>query len=123
MGAIVMHDAAESVVGDMPWCAKNRFAELTDALTDAEIKVEDDNGWGIVLASAEYRRLKFLDRLEAYRFAALHAPQIMGGGGWPEAAEWLDMQADMFGVEISQWVDPYDQPMPAPRDHIGEAGE
>jgi hypothetical protein len=44
--------------------------------------------------------LKFADRLDAYMWAAHHAPHIMGRDGWPELLTWINETAEFFGVDM-----------------------
>lgn len=103
MVAIIYHDAAESVVGDMPWGGKQDPA-LKAATDNAEFAVAQKNGWLQTIWGDDVARLKFLDRLEAYRFAKLHAPQIMDGNGWPRARQWLQLEADRLGAGIREYL-------------------
>jgi len=102
--ACILHDAPEYVTGDMPWGAKQDMV-LKHAMDGLEREAAKANGWTFDLGEdwtieqvEDYARLKFLDRLEAFRFAALHAPHILTGDGWPEAIDWLHAEADRLGV-------------------------
>lgn len=88
----IMHDAPEYVTGDMPGGAKHRYPGLKSIMDQIEDDAADTNGWGFKISETDADRLKFLDRLEPYLFAALHAPHILGGNGWPEAIAWLEAE-------------------------------
>jgi len=86
--AALTHDDGESVVGDMPYSAKR--GSLGVELRDAEVRAASAL-WGgsPLLQGDDMRWLKFADRLDAYMWAAHHAPHVMDRDGWPEAREWL----------------------------------
>lgn len=93
--AALIHDDGESVVGDMPYPAKT--GRLGRAYRDAESAVAKKI-WGAFprLTGLDEAWLKFADRLDAYMWAAHHAPHIMDRDGWPEAWEWLaEVAADL----------------------------
>jgi hypothetical protein len=81
------HDAGEHAVGDMPYTRKSpEFAAVLDA---AEAEVLADMGLDFGLTATEIRRLKLVDRLDAYLFAKHRRPGVLTGDGWPEQREWL----------------------------------
>ena len=89
--ACLCHDLGESKVGDVAWPAK-RDPILSDALDRLEAKALADMGMAYELSALDYRRLKYLDRLDAYLWAQHHAPQILDGDGWPEQQVWLNAE-------------------------------
>jgi hypothetical protein len=97
--ACILHDAPEAVTGDMPWGAK-RDPAIKAAMHHAEDQAAMVNGWTFWTDEVDTARLKFLDLLEAWRFAAVHAPHILAGDGWPEVIAWLFAEAERMGVEI-----------------------
>lgn len=99
--AALIHDDGESVVGDVPALAKDAH----DGILGHPCRVlECDaiiNLWGMgkdQWPQSEITWLKFADRLDAYMWAAHHAPHVLGGNGWPEARKWL--QATSWGLGI-----------------------
>jgi len=101
--AALIHDDGESVVGDVPFptmrAMEMRCAD--GALFLAECETEAVEGiWGACkpLGAHDIAWLKFADRLDAYMWAAHHAPHVLGGDGWPEARAWL--QAEAWGLGI-----------------------
>lgn len=87
--AALIHDDGESVVGDMPYPAKT--GRLATEYCHAE-GVASRKIWGdapMLSKPNDGTWLKFADRLDAYMWAAHHAPHIMDSDGWPEALEWL----------------------------------
>lgn len=86
--AALTHDDGESVVGDMPYGGKTgrlgteyRHAEGTAM---RQLWSSDP-----MLSGNDAQWLQFADRLDAYMWAAHHAPRVLGGDGWPEARSWL----------------------------------
>lgn len=103
--AIVVHDAPEYRTGDVPWHAKQAWPDLDYSLEGAETDVRYDEGWQCFgTTEDDDTKLKFLDRLEAYRFAKLHAPQIMDQPDWVECKAWLAGQAIALKVTVEQWL-------------------
>lgn len=45
------------------------------------------------LSERDTRRLRYLDRLDAYLWAQHHNPGILDRDGWPEALAWLEQTA------------------------------
>jgi 5'-deoxynucleotidase YfbR-like HD superfamily hydrolase len=100
--AALTHDDGESVTGDMSATLKQANPAFARALRSTEFKARTDL-WGPdpAISSAEERWLKFADRLDAYMWAAHHAPHIMDRDGWPELLAWINETADVLGVKIS----------------------
>ena len=84
---------------DVPYEAKR-----DPAMRSADDRLEGDclDRLGLCYAVSEIdaRRLKFIDRLDAYLWCQLHAPQIQSGLGWPEGLDWLLGEADCLGVNL-----------------------
>jgi hypothetical protein len=82
---------------------KHGHPELAEMLARAEYIARTDL-WGIdpAISSAEERWLKFADRLDAYMWAAHHAPHIMDRDGWPELLTWIMETADVLGVDMKE---------------------
>lgn len=85
--ACVTHDAAEWFVGDIAYTRRDR--EFAVALDKAEASALRDMGLWYSLDSGDQRRLKFVDRLDAYLFALHRRPNVLTGDGWPEQHDWL----------------------------------
>ena len=102
LAAIVFHDCAESGpggTGDVPGPSKE--GAYAAAILERQLEVEADRGIAVLFASLSGEdaiRLRFLDRLDAYRWAAAIAPWGMGGDGWPDARVRLLREADRLGV-------------------------
>lgn len=102
LAAIMFHDVAEGGpggTGDVP--SHSKHGEYAAAILERQRDVEESRGIGRLwdaLSGAEATRLRFLDSLDAYRFAAAVAPWELGGDGWPEARAWLMREADRLGV-------------------------
>lgn len=98
--ACLIHDLGESVTGDMPWAAKRACPEMAGMLDVLESRALSDMGFDHDIALDDYRRLKFLDRLDAYLWVKHHAPHVLSRDGWPEALAWLQREADDLGVSF-----------------------
>lgn len=102
LAAIMFHDVAEGGpggTGDVPGPSKE--GDYGGAIINRQWEVEEDRGISrlmAVLSGADATRLRFLDRLDAYRWAAAVAPWELSGDGWPEAREWLLAEAERLGV-------------------------
>lgn len=87
--AALTHDEGESVTGDKPWtCPKTKEEAAQEEIARRKI-------WGRELPKLtpeDARRLKYADRLDAYQWAAHHAPHIMGRADWIEAKQWLEAE-------------------------------
>lgn len=93
--AALIHDDGESAVGDVKAPTKDKFRVIADALDELEYIASAElwGHWQEDLSPNDAAWLKFADRLDAYMWAAHHAPHVLDGDGWPEAREWLCEQA------------------------------
>lgn len=90
--ACLTHDLGESKAGDTPYPAK-RDQALGEALDRLEATALADMGMLFDLNSPlDQRRLKYLDRLDAYLWVQHHAPHALEGDGWPEQLAWLNAE-------------------------------
>lgn len=102
LAAIVCHDVGEGGpggTGDVP--GPSKVGAYGDAIIERQWEVEDERGilrLMVDLPVSDAIRLRFLDRLDAYRFAASVAPWELSGDGWPEARARLLRQAGRLGV-------------------------
>jgi 5'-deoxynucleotidase YfbR-like HD superfamily hydrolase len=88
--ACLTHDLGESVTGDIPWSAKNASPYLKQELYAMEVEALDKMGMCFPLEKpGDNRRLKYLDRLDAYLWAMHHKPKLRKRKEWREAREWL----------------------------------
>lgn len=94
LAACLCHDLGESAVGDIPWPAKSD-ATLRSASDRLEERAIAEMGLAYSLCLTDQRRLKYLDRLDAYLWAEHHRPDLMSRPDWQEARAWLD----------SEWAD------------------
>ncbi|WP_028029906.1 hypothetical protein [Gemmobacter nectariphilus] len=99
LAACITHDLGEIVTGDMPLGAKANPV-LRGALAAAEGAALDGMGMRVEVSGADWRRLKFLDRLDAWLWAQHHAPQLMEREDWALARLDLLTQADALGVVL-----------------------
>lgn len=94
--AALIHDDGESVVGDVKAPTKDKYPVIADALEEMEYIARCEI-WGHCEEFHERKWLKFADRLDAYMWAAHHAPHVMGGDGWLESWNWIWDQAGLLG--------------------------
>lgn len=97
--AALIHDDGESVVGDMGAVIKQELPLIAAQLASIENQATADLwGWTGYEMEAEHKSwLKFADRLDAFMWAAHHAPHIMDRDGWPEARTWLYAESAKLG--------------------------
>ena len=100
LAACVTHDLGEYVAGDLPWSAKEHNEALAIAVSRTEKRALHDMGFGLRVSGKNTRRLKFLDRLDAYLWAQHHAPHMMDRDDWGTAREWLEREAVAVGVGL-----------------------
>lgn len=84
--AALIHDDGEHGVGDIKAPAKDADEILSTYLEGAE-RGHRMMLWGEDSELSQDCRawLRFADRLDAYMWAAHHAPHVLTGDGWPEA--------------------------------------
>ena len=101
--AALTHDDGESVTGDMSAVCKHGNPQLLSLLARVEYIARTDL-WGLDpnLVLADIQWLKFADRLDAYMWAAHHAPHIMDRDEWPELLAWINEAADVLGVDMKE---------------------
>jgi 5'-deoxynucleotidase YfbR-like HD superfamily hydrolase len=101
LAAALTHDDGEAATGDIAYPAKRTMPAiardwLESAERNARVKL-----WG---AAAELYMddpwLKFADQLDAYMWAARHAPHILAGDGWPEQRARIEDMAIDLGVAV-----------------------
>jgi 5'-deoxynucleotidase YfbR-like HD superfamily hydrolase len=92
--ACLCHDLGESAVGDIPWPAKcdRTLKVAADRLEEQALSAM---GLAFSLSLTDQRRLKYLDRLDAYLWAEHHRPDLMDLHDWVVARIWL----------INEWTD------------------
>ena len=100
LAACVAHDLGEYVAGDLPWSAKAASHDFAMASSLIEANALEAMGFDMDISRADLRRLKFLDRLDAYLWAQHHAPQIMSREDWVLAGKWLVDDAEAVGVTL-----------------------
>ena len=102
LAAIVLHDSAEGGpggTGDVP--GPSKVGTFGGALAIRTAKIERERGtcrWLWHLTADNCRRLRFVDVLDAYRWAKLCEPRALAGDGWPEARVSLLRDAERLGV-------------------------
>lgn len=90
--ACIVHDLGEYGACDVPCDAKSDPA-LRQAVERMEDATMSRMGLAYDLDAIDTRRLKFLDRLDAYFWAQHHAPQLVARPEWVAAREWLMQEA------------------------------
>ena len=101
--AALTHDDGESVTGDMSAVMKRNNPFIAAHLARVEYIARTDL-WGLDpdLGNVGYIWLKFADRLDAYMWAAHHAPHIMDRDDWPELLAWINETAELLGVDMKE---------------------
>ena len=89
--ACIAHDLGEYMTGDAPMLAK-QDATLKGALDRLEERAMHDMGIDMPMNELDSVRLKYLDRLDAYLWTGLHAPDLLETADWRAAKAWLDGQ-------------------------------
>jgi len=101
--AALTHDDGESVTGDMGAVCKHGNVTLAYLLMHEEYKAQTALwGPGPEFGDGDRDWLKFADRLDAYMWAAHHAPHIMDRDGWPELLTWINETAELLGVDMKE---------------------
>jgi 5'-deoxynucleotidase YfbR-like HD superfamily hydrolase len=93
LAACLVHDLGEWATGDIPFDAK-RDPDLRDASDRLEATALADMGLLFDLSARDARRLKYLDRLDAYLWAQHHAPQLLTRQDWRDQRAWLDAERE-----------------------------
>ena len=92
------HDNAEDVAGDVSNPTKQANPELADAIQAIEDETLKKRGLYVELTAEDQNRLKFLDRLDAYKMMIRHNSDLSMRDDWVKAGEWLVVTADKLGV-------------------------
>jgi 5'-deoxynucleotidase YfbR-like HD superfamily hydrolase len=95
--ACICHDLGEWATGDVPYDAK-RDAALKAHLDRIEDAALHKMGLAFSLSLDDQRRLKFLDRLDAYLWAEHHAPGLMARDDWKADQAWLAAEREALGI-------------------------
>lgn len=97
VAACLTHDLGEFASGDIPCGAKNK-AVADDVADDWSL----DHGLMSHIAPGVItrQRLKFLDRLDAYLWARLHAPYVLQEKAWQDQINWLKSEAKNLEVDL-----------------------
>jgi hypothetical protein len=94
--ACLCHDLGEHMTGDVAWPAKQDKAlgEALDRIEEASLKAM---GMAYSLTGDDARRLKYLDRLDAYLWVLHNQPAALERDGWDRALEWLMSEGQSLG--------------------------
>ncbi len=98
LAACLAHDLGESVTGDIPWGAKAN-PKLREVLDTLEAQALEAMGMPAEMEWDTYRRLKFLDRLDAYLWAKHHAPQVLARDDWKKCLAWLQSETENLNIK------------------------
>ena len=99
----LIHDDGESATGDVSATFKRSMPGILRVELAAQESGHLIDLWGYsdpmpdCDTGCDAQWLKFADRLDAYMWAAHHAPHVLNGDGWPEALEWLFDMAETLG--------------------------
>ena len=94
----MMHDAHEAVLGDPPFGMKAADIELAVDYEFAADRINEKYDWAT--SDRHTETVKFLDRLDAYLFVKLHAPQELTKPDWIKAREWLVTMSLGFSRDV-----------------------
>ena len=103
--ACITHDLGECVSGDAPWLAK-QYPPLKEALDEIADEWSAGNGLDmhLGLGTDNAKRLKFLDRADAYLWMLHHARRLRKKPDWKEQRQWLMHEA--IDLEIGdKWLE------------------
>ena len=94
------HDLGECASGDIPWGGDKSTAD--EVADNWSVNVGLDHH--LDLGPMDIRRLKFLDRLDAYLWARHHQPKMVKKEkAWQLQRDWLVCEADKLGVDVCQF--------------------
>lgn len=96
VAACLTHDLGEIASGDIPW---NGDKTTADDVAD-KWSVDHDMDWHLDANALTTRRLKFLDRLDAYLWARHHAPVVLTDTDWRSQYYWLKDEARYLEVDL-----------------------
>ena len=96
LAACLTHDLGEYASGDIPYDGDKTTANKV--ATDWSIENELD--WHINAPAEVYKRLKFLDKLDAYLWARHHAPHVLKDIAWQSQKYWLVSEGNQLGVDL-----------------------
>lgn len=96
--AAITHDMGELIVGDLSTDTKSADGALPKVHAHAEWSALEKMGLRIDLSLLDRRRLKLVDRLDAYLLVCLRAPWVLRGMDWELARESLILEAGALGV-------------------------
>lgn len=100
IAACITHDLGEIAAGDVPADAKRRDETLRATLDRLEEAALDAMGLRFGLCAQDRRRLKFLDRLDAYLWAQHNAPSLLTRQDWVADRLRLEGMATELGVTL-----------------------
>lgn len=98
LAAAVTHDLREIVTGDIAGPLKSEHPDAFAAMEHLGDAWEVRNGFAFVLSAQDKKRLKFVDRLDAYLLVKHRAPNLLSGDDWQLAHGWLIEVALNLGV-------------------------
>lgn len=93
LAACLHHDTAETITGDMPYLAKQRWPELRIEAFKAESRVDDE----LELRAYGHPLIKLVDRLDALLWAHDNAPFVIQETEWQECVKWLEKTSKALG--------------------------
>jgi len=95
--AAVTHDAPEVRVGDLSKDMKKCGGEAVEAHAALERHVLGAMGFAEDLSRFDKKRLKLVDRLDAFLFVQVRHPAETERNGWSEDRAWLQSESKLLG--------------------------
>jgi len=92
--ACIVHDLGEAGPGDVSSPAKKANPEFAGMLDVLEGRARKAMGMDYKLGKRDLRRLKYLDRLDAYLWAMHHKPKLRKLAEWKAARKELESYDD-----------------------------
>ncbi len=96
VAACLAHDLGEYASGDIPYDGDKTTA---NAVAD-KWSADNELDWHIDATTTVVKRVKFLDRLDAYLWARHHKPDILQEKAWQSQRDWLVSESKQLGVDL-----------------------
>ena len=99
--AILHHDAAEKMLGDLGYNVK--VGAYGAAYKAEQDRLNAVHGWASPATDMDARWLKYLDRLDAYLWAKSVDPSVLDTNEWRLELNWLAAESQFLSVSYDEW--------------------